>query len=204
MKREINLNPEQVKAILIQAKMTSERDYLLLKTMTLGDFRSGEVVGSAARRWIKESKSWIPAEPNLPGLLIEDLRDDGVWVQGKGWKKEKNPTPPKKVQLPTDLVAELRLFVGKRAKGRIFEISWSRVWQMLHIYAKKAGVIDWKLVHPHRLRHYMTTQVARKHGVIAARDIARHKNIGTTNRYIAELPEDEKRAIIGELAGILE
>ena len=221
MKREINLKPEEVKAILIQAKLTSERDFLLLKTMTLGDFRSGEVVGSAARRWDPQSYEeivdkkgnarqvgrdfhWVPAEPNLPGLLIEDLRDDGVWVQGKGWKKDKNPTPPKKVQLPADLVAELRLFVGKREKGRIFEISWSRVWQMLHLYAKRAGVIDWKLVHPHRLRHYMTTQVARKHGVIAARDIARHKNIRTTNRYIAELAEDEKRAIIGELAGILE
>ena len=67
---------------------------------------------------------------------------------------------------------------------------------MTRFYAKRAGVIDWKLVHPHRFRHYMTTQVARKYGVIAARDIARHANISTTNRYIAELPEDEKRKII--------
>ncbi len=221
MKREINLVPDQVKGILVEAKKSSLRDYLLLKTLTLGDFRSGEVVGSAARRWtpqryeeIVDKKGnvkkigldfhWVPAEPNLPGLLIEDIRDDGIWVRGKGWKKEKNPTQPKKQQLPADLIAELRGFTGMRETGRIFEISWSRVWQMLHLYAKRAGVIDWKLVHPHRLRHYMTTQIARKHGVIAARDIARHKNIGTTNRYIAELPEDEKRAIIGELAGIIE
>ena len=36
MKREINLSPEQVKAILMQAKETSLRDHLLLKTMTVG------------------------------------------------------------------------------------------------------------------------------------------------------------------------
>jgi len=50
----------------------------------------------------------------------------------------------------------------------------------------------------------MTNQVGRKHGVLAARDIAGHKNLSTTNRYLAETPEEEKREIIGELAGILE
>src|SRR2546427_1173 len=53
MKREINLSPEQVKAILVQAKEASLRDHLLLRTMTVGDFRVGEVVGSAARRWVR-------------------------------------------------------------------------------------------------------------------------------------------------------
>ena len=198
MKREINVSPEQVKAILIQAKEASLRDYLLLKTLTIGDFRVGEVVGSAPRRWIKETKKWEPAEPNLKGLQIQDLHDDGVWVEGKGWKKAKNPAPPKLVPLPLELVKELRDFTGTRKNGRIFEISESRVEQMTRFYAKRAGVIDWKLVHPHRFRHFTTTQVARKFGVLAARDIARHANISTTNRYIAELPEDERRKIIAE------
>ncbi len=196
MKREINLSPEQVKAILTEAKNHSLRDYLLIKTMTIGDFRVGEVVGSAARRWVKSDRIWTPAEPNLRGLQIQDLHDDGIWVEGKGWKKEKNPAPPKLVPLPLELVKELREFTGTRKNGRIFEISESRVEQMTRFYAKRAGVIDWKLVHPHRFRHFTTTQIARKHGVLAARDIARHANISTTNRYIAELPEEEKRKII--------
>ena len=196
MKREINLSPEQVKAILGQAKETSLRDHLLLRTMTVGDFRVGEVVGSAARRWVKETRSWTPAEPNLRGLQIQDLHDDGVWVEGKGWRKAKNPAPPKLVPLPLELVKDLRTYIGARKQGRIFELSESRVEQMTRFYAKRAGVIDWKLVHPHRFRHFTTTQIARKHGVLAARDIARHANISTTNRYISELPEDEKRKII--------
>ena len=198
MKREINLSPGQVKAILSEAKAVSLRGHLLLKTMTVGDFRVGEVVGSAARRWIKAEKRWEPAEPNLRGLQIEDLHDDGIWVERKGWKKKKNPAPPKLVPLSPAHVQELRDYIGTRKQGRIFEISESRVEQMTRFYAKRAGVIDWKLVHPHRFRHFTTTQVARKFGVLAARDIARHANISTTNRYIAELPEDERRKIIAE------
>jgi len=227
MKREINLSPEQVKAILMQAKEASLRDHLLLKTMTVGDFRVGEVVGSAGRVWVpycsgcewhwfKERKCercglarmrtegfWVACEPNLPGLLVEDLRDDGVLVQGKGWLKEKTNVAPKIVPLPEDHVKELRGFIGTRKQGRIFEVSESRVVQMTTFYAKRAGVIDWKLVHPHRFRHYMTTQVARKYGVLAARDIARHANISTTNRYIAEIPEDEKRKIISGMQELI-
>ena len=203
MKREINLSPEQVKAILSQAKKTSLRDHLLLKTMTVGDFRVGEVVGSAARRWIKAEKRWEPAEPNLRGLQIEDLHDDGIWVERKGWKKKKNPAPPKLVPLSPTHVQELRDYIGTRKQGRIFEISESRVEQMTRFYAKRAGVIDWKLVHPHRFRHFTTTQVARKYGVLAARDIVGHANVSTTNRYIAELPEDEKRKIIAAQAELI-
>src|SRR5206468_12053837 len=93
VKREINLSPEQVKEILRHAKEHSLRDYLLLKTLTIGDFRVGEVVGSAARRWLKVEKKWIPAEPNLPGLQINDLHDDGIWVKGKGSTQKYQPLP---------------------------------------------------------------------------------------------------------------
>jgi len=210
MKREINLTPEQVKAILVEAKNHSLRDYLLLKTMTIGDFRVGEVVGSAARRWVKSDRSWTPAEPNLRGLQIQDLHDDGIWVEGKGWKKEKNPAPPKLVPLPVELVKELREYLAKRfpgsqhlKNGRIFEISESRVEQMTRFYAKRAGVIDWKLVHPHIFRHFTTTQVGEKYGVLAARDIARHKNVSTTNRYLAEINPERKRQILQEQADLI-
>jgi len=227
VKREINLSPEQVKAILGEAKKNSLRDYLLLRTLTVGDFRVGEVVGSAPRVWVpfcgscewhwftkdkcekckakrdKRNGLWISCEQTLPGLLIEDIREDGIIVKGKGWKKEKTNIAPKIVGLPPILLQQLLQFAGTRKTGRIFEISESRVEQMTRFYAKRAGVNDWKLVHPHRFRHYMTTQVARKYGVIAARDIARHANISTTNRYIAEIPDEEKREIIEHQAELI-
>src|SRR5436309_10847489 len=123
MKRELNLSPGQAKAILSEAKALSLRDHLPLKTMTVGDFRVGEVVGSAARRWVKETRSWTPAEPNLRGLQIQDLHDDGVWVEGKGWRKAKNTVPHKLVTLQLELDKELREFIGTRKKRRNNKIS---------------------------------------------------------------------------------
>src|SRR5437667_12716413 len=52
------------------AKHDSERDYLLLLLMRYG-LRCGEIVG------------WR----GLPGIRIEDIRDDGVWAKGKGYAK---------------------------------------------------------------------------------------------------------------------
>src|SRR6266487_4113327 len=66
---------------LREAKKHSLRDYLILKTMTIGDFRIGEVVGSATRHWVPSRKKWEPAEPNLKGLQIQDLQDDGIWIE---------------------------------------------------------------------------------------------------------------------------
>src|SRR5207247_4177297 len=74
VKREINLSPEQVKAILSEAKAASLRDHLLLKTMTVGDFRVGEVVGSAGRRWVKETRSWTPPDPSQHAHQDEYLK----------------------------------------------------------------------------------------------------------------------------------
>src|SRR2546430_13492982 len=113
MKREINLTTDNVKAIFLEAKNHSLRDYLLLRTLTVGDFRVGEVVGSAARRWIKETRKWEPAEPNLKGLQIQDLQEKGIWVEGKGWKKAKNPAPPAFIPLPLELIKDLKEFSGK-------------------------------------------------------------------------------------------
>src|SRR6266567_1785556 len=71
-KRKVWLTSEQVDTMLTQAKHDSERDYLLLLLMRYG-LRCGEIVG------------WR----GLPGIRIEDIRDDGVWVKGKGYAKDK-------------------------------------------------------------------------------------------------------------------
>lgn len=192
-KREIVLKPEEVRAILAEAKKQNQRDYLILKTMTIGDFRIGEVIGSEPREWDRTTRKWAPAEPNVKGFQIPDLRDDGIWVRGKGQDTEKL------IPLPSELIAELQEFIGERVEGMIFDgvpFQSRGFTNHLRSYARKAGLVDWELVHPHRFRHFTTTQVARKYGVLAARDIARHKNVATTNRYISELDPEEKRKII--------
>lgn len=225
-KREIILQTEQVKAILTEAKKYNYGHYLLLKIMTILDLRVGEVVSSEPRfrvlycekcgpttfpsgkcKWCglansKPQAEWIRAEPNVPGLLIQDLRDNGIWVKRKGWNRAIHPRPDRFVPLNKEHVGELREYIGKRTEGRIFQLSISRVEQLDRYYAQKAGIVDWRMVHPHRHRHYTTTQIARKYGIAAARDIADHSNVSTTNRYVSELPEDEQRKIMKDIGSL--
>src|SRR2546427_7245268 len=118
MKREIDLTEEQVREIIALAKKENTRDYLIFRLMPF--FRVGEVMGSEPRKWDKSLKKWFPVEPTLPGLLIQDLHDDGIWVQGKGWKRKENPSPPIFMAFSPELVKELRDFIGNRKTGRIF------------------------------------------------------------------------------------
>ena len=74
------------------AKHDSERDYLLLLLMRYG-LRCGEIVG------------WR----GLPGIRIEDIRDDGVWVKGKGYAK--GIVQDRLVVIPREVIRGLRRYV---------------------------------------------------------------------------------------------
>jgi len=193
-KREVDLSEAWVKKILIFAKARSTRDYLLFRLYATKGFRRGEIVGSEARHWDKETRKWSPVEATLPGLRIEDLRDDGIFVQGKGWKKEKNPNPPEFVRLSKEFVQELRKFIGSRKTGRIFEMHWTRPNQLCHQYAKWAGHPDWMLVHPHRFRHFgaTTTFIIEGKDLRAANSFLRHKSMASTFTYISKQTPEER------------
>src|SRR5438309_549421 len=200
MKREIDLSEEQVRDIIALAKKENTRDYLIFRLMPF--FRVGEVMGSEPRKWDKTLKKWFPVEPTLPGLLVQDLQDDGIWVQGKGWKRKENPAPPVFMPFSPELVKELRLFIGNRKTGRIFEpifqggkYNQNSVRRHSRRYAKMVGVSDWQLVHPHRFRHFGITKTYKDSGkdVRAAREFGRHKNIATTMRYIQKFTPEERK-----------
>jgi len=62
-------------------------------------------------------------------------------------------------------------------------------------------VEDWRLVSNHRFRAFGITQAYRKtKDPMATRDMARHKNIQTTNDYIAAVETEEQDKIVEELA----
>src|SRR6266566_2826128 len=139
------LSMDEVKRILRVADEKSQRDALALKLMALYGFTLGEVVGSPSRRMV--DKKWVPMEPTFVGLKIEDLNDNGVLVRRKD-------AVPEKRSLQAELVRELREHIGRRDKGKIFDMSQSRVWQVTKIYAKDAGLSDWKKIRPHMLQDF--------------------------------------------------
>jgi len=138
---------DQVKALLWTAEQRSKRDYLILKLMAMFGLSVGEVVGSEPRGWNKESKTWYAKEPDVPGLMIEDLKENGSQVHGK-------KDLQKFVPMPDEILAEIHDFIEDRVKGRIFEISESRVEQVVRRYANEARLSDWKNVTPNAFQDF--------------------------------------------------
>ena len=175
MKRaQKKLSDEDVAKILSEAKKESFFDYVAIKTLTVLDLRRAELVGQNDHR-----------SHDNPGMLIEKLTDKGIWLRRK--KHEEDTFVP----IPHDLRVEIDEIVGGKKLGPIFPRTTGWVWYRVQHYAIKGGIQDAKLIHPHSLRHWATTRIGKKFGVIRARDSAGHANISTTNRYISQSDDSE-------------
>lgn len=168
-----------------QAKIGNERDFLLLQLMRYG-MRCGEIVG------------WR----GLPGIKISDIRDQGIWVKGKGYNR--GIVQDRLVPMPKEVIRQLRSYASKRKAvddPKVFPIS--EVWaeQIVKKYARDAGVDDWERVGPHRLRAFFATD-AKDKGLDAftIRDLMRHKNITTTNLYVGQSSTDRLARLVEEIA----
>lgn len=189
-KRKVWLTASQVEMMLERARDTNQRDYLLLQLMRYG-LRCGEIVG------------WR----GLPGIRSGDIRDQGIWIKGKGYAR--GIVQDKLVPVPRDLVRQIRSYVvdleRHRAAGSIHEKIFpiSEVWaeSIVKRYAKDCGIDDWERVGPHRLRAFFATD-AKDKGLDAftIRDLMRHKNITTTNLYVGQSSTDRLARLVEELA----
>jgi|SRR6266540_4863822 len=189
-KRKVWLTTSQVGKMLDLAEARKDRDYLLLQLMRYG-LRCGEIVG------------WR----GLPGIRIADIRDDGVWVKGKGYAR--GIVQDRLVPMPKDLIRELRRYTARTfannfnegEEDKIFPISEVRAEQIVKRYAREAGIDDWERVGPHRLRAFFATD-AKDKGLDAftIRDLMRHKNITTTNLYVGQSSTERLAKIVEQLA----
>jgi hypothetical protein len=143
-----NLNLDEVRRILVVAEKYSLRDTLVFKLMAGYGLSVGEIIGTPNRRWDKQNKKWLPREPVVKGLQIQDLSKDGILVRRKMGR------PTETIAIMPEFFHDLSSFVGKRTRGRIFELSESRVLQLARRYAKEAGILDGKLPPQTFIRFY--------------------------------------------------
>ncbi len=169
------------------ANNRSERDYLLLQLMRYG-LRCGEIVG------------WR----GLPGIRCYDLRENGIWIKGKGY--DRGIVQDRLVPMPLKIMDRLKMFASKVAswkiaEQKIFPISEVRVEQIVKNYARLSKIEDWQRVGPHRLRAFFATN-AKDNGLDAftIRDLMRHKNITTTNLYVGQSSTDRLASIVEQLS----
>ena len=93
------LSIDEIKRILRVAGERNQRDALALKLVAFHGFKQHDVVGSPSRRM--EDKTWVPMEPNRPGMQIEDLSDDGILLRRKSGEGEKRLLKPELAKLGT-------------------------------------------------------------------------------------------------------
>lgn len=189
-KRKVWLTTSQVSMMLRLANGRNERDYLLLQLMRYG-LRCGEIVG------------WR----GLPGIRVTDIRNEGIWVKGKGYAR--GIVQDRLVPMPKELIKQLRRHVSPTLRQRsindlddkVFPISEVRAERIVKWYAREAGIDDWERVSPHRLRAYFATD-AKDKGLDAftIRDLMRHKNITTTNLYVGQSSTERLARIVEQLS----
>jgi integrase len=184
-KRKVWLTAEQVQKMLELAKARSFRDHLLLLLMRYG-VRCGEIVG------------WR----GLPGIRVQDIRDNGIWIKGKGYAA--GIVQDRLVPMPPYVIELLNSFIGlgrRRPEDKVFPLSEYWAEHIVKGYAKSAGMEDWERVGPHRLRAFFATDAKEKgQDAFTIRDLMRHKNITTTNLYVGQSSPERLAKVVRNLA----
>jgi site-specific recombinase XerD len=182
-KRKVWLTGNQVDTILGFAKGTSPRDHAMMTLMRWG-LRVGEIVGCEG----------------LPGIHLEDIRSEGIWVKGKGYKA--GIVQDSLVPIPASVIKQLRHYSSDLKQGdKVFRISERQAERIVKNYARLSGIEDWRLVGPHRLRAFFATDAKDKgKDGLMIKDLMRHKNLTTTEIYVGRASAQTLRRVVEELA----
>lgn len=174
------LSATETEALVKVAKSQSQRDYLILMLCRYG-LRDGEILGRG----------------RLPGIYVHDLRENGIWLVGKGYTDD----PPSLYPLPHAFMQELVAFstqLGRGKERKLFDLGVRQLERVVKQYAEMARILDWKDVGPHRLRAFFATDLdERGYSAFTIRNMMRHSSITTTNRYVG-------RGTIERRSGIME
>ena len=204
---EIRLRDEDISIIETMSKKNPEH-YFLFELMMRRGFRISAITGDRARsvKYTKLVKAKredgtiqlvqeqiIKKYPAVPGIRREDVTPEGVSVIWKGGEKTFK-------YLPHELAHQLFAYASGLKKGaKVVSFTRQRGYQICQEYAKRAGIRDWKRVHPHRFRHYFGTFHARRTGrdPWKVSSLMGHKDLRATRVYVEELSPEEEKAELG-------
>ena len=204
---EIRLRDNDISKIEELSRNNPEH-YFFFKLMFRRGFRVSAITGDRARlvKYTKQVKmkrsdgtiqlieeTITKTYPAVQGIRKEDVTSEGVSVVWKGGEKNFR-------YLPNDLAKELYTFASSLRKNqKVVGFTRQRGYQLCQEYAKRAGISDWKRVHPHRFRHYFGTFPARRTGrdPWKVSSLMGHKDLRATRVYVEELSPEEEKAELG-------
>lgn len=204
---EIRLRDDEIATIEALSRRNLEH-YFFFELMMRRGFRVSAITGDKAKKakYVKQIKAkrsdgtiqLVPETitknyPAIHGIRKEDVTPEGVSVVWKGGEKTFK-------YLPRDLAIQLFDYASKLRNGeKIVSFTRQRGYQLCQDYAKRAGIRDWKRVHPHRFRHYFGTFHARRTGrdPWKVSSLMGHKDLRATRVYVEELSPEEEKAELG-------
>lgn len=161
------LEPEQVHAMLDAARVSSQRDYLIIKTLWETGMRASELL------------ALIPAD-------IEQKNEVITITNGKGGKE-------RRVLAKSETFKELFSYVDANTPydARIFPIKRRQLYNIIRKYGALAGVE----VHPHTLRHSFAINLVRHNTDIRrVQMLLGHSSLNVTSVYL-QFKESDLRQI---------
>jgi integrase len=168
-----SLSKQQLLALLIAARASRERDFLMILVGFAHGLRPSEVVG----------------------LKADDIRDGHLDVQRlKGSMRTVQPLVEDENPLLNERTALFDYTVGMLGNQRLFPISRRQFGRLFERYGKAAG-IPRHLCHPHILKHSIAMQTIQLAGIENVRQYLGHKSISSTGAYLKVSDADAAGAI---------
>ena len=192
---ELVLTVENVDLMEALARRESMRDYFLIALMSRRGLRVGTITGSKGRTTYVRKKTGekVTVDVNLPGIRKSDLKADGLLVHEKGHLI-------RTVALPKQLLEELKENTTSfKPNELLIPITRRQAFNICLKYAKLAGIENWERMHPHRLRHFFGTYMARKLGrdPWKLKSLMGHKDLRMTMIYVENLSVEEEKEVLG-------
>jgi len=162
-----------------RAIQRSIRDRLLIRLPAYLGLREAEIVGSDKDKVKDESQ-------RVPGLYYEDIdfARKLLLIRGKGWASGR--VPPKEQPADSTTLQVLKEYAetSKLTSGKLIQLTTRQVRNIVKEVAIEVQVPHATFMSPHRLRAFFISEVAYEYDILKARDLARHSDVRTTQRYV--------------------
>ena len=178
LKERQNVTESEAKQIWLEAKTPLVS--MMIKTLWCTGLRITEALMLTARD------------------VIRDGYDYSLQVMTEKVGKVVGESKPDVIPLPRayalDLIDYIRQYI--RPGGRLFPVHRATAWRQIQACAKRAGLSNWRQIHPHSFRHGFIYDKAKKgvHPYILSK-LARHTQLKTTLGYYQPSQDDLRQAM---------
>lgn len=173
------LSMVELRALLVEARASSNRDWLMILVAFWHGLRASELVGIKAK----------------------DVEDGYLTVKRlKGSLKTKQPLISHKDSMFDERAGLFELLEGMHSNQTLFSVTRGQFWRIVRKHGLAAGLARHK-AHPHALKHTIASQTIATAGIENTRQWLGHKSISSTGSYLRVSDDAAGDAVCAALGG---